>query len=478
MNAEIVTPDAKSTRRRVWEAAGATLMSRGVRIVEQIALIPIFLVAWGVGSYGEWLTLTAVAALASVSNFGLGSAAGNEVVMRLGAGDREGAQKICTTALVLLSGLLLIVAALVVAALTVIDVRSTAHLAHFTRAQASVVLMLVTLNVMIGFMTGPLNSTLGAMVGVGAPNMIGAVSKLAEIAATILALLFKADYLVVAWIMVGFGALTVVANVIAIKRVSPWFQFRPSLFDRSMAGLVLKPAASIFVLYVAVNAIGVQVPRMVLFSLLGPAAVVVFTVSMTYARTVRSFAAVVMLSTGVELGRAFGSKDTEKYYAMVTRACQSAFWVAIVLALGALAVSPLVIEKWTAGRVHPDYGILVCLLLGAVMASFSDVLANAMIVTNRLWPIALGALVGFTVAIGLGALLLPVVGAVGMAMALLIPESAMIVVSYLNLSRHAPSNTRITPLQLIAWPGAWVAAEVQVVRDQASKIAARFARRA
>jgi O-antigen/teichoic acid export membrane protein len=304
------------------------------------------------------------------------------------------------------------------------------------------------------------------------------VSKLAEITVTTLALLFKADYLTVAWIMVGFGTLTVVANVVAIKRVSPWFQFRFSLFDRTMIGLVLKPAASIFVLYVAVNAIGVQVPRMVLFSLLGPAAVVVFTVSMTYARTVRSFAAVVMLSTGVELGRAFGSKDTEKYYAMVARACQSAFWVAIILAVGALAASPLVIEKWTAGRVHPDYGVLICLLMGAVMASFSDVLANAMIVTNRLWPIAIGALAGFGVAIGLGALLMPLIGAVGMAMALLIPESTMIVVSYLNLTRHAPSDIRITPLKLIEWPGGWIAAEAQVVRDQATKLLSRFARRA
>lgn len=478
MTAEMAAPPSKSTRRRVWEAAGATLMSRGVRIVEQVALIPVFLIAWGVASYGEWLTLTAVAALASVSNFGLGSAAGNEVVMRLGADDREGAQKICTTALIILSGLLLVVAALVAVTLMIVDVRTAAHLTHFTRFQASVVLMLVTLNVMIGFMTGPLNSTLGAMVGVGAPNMIGAVSKLAEITVTTLALLLKADYLVVAWIMVGFGTLTVVANVIAIKRTSPWFRFHADLFDRSMVGLVLKPAASIFVLYVAVNAIGVQVPRMVLFSLLGPAAVVVFTVSMTYARTVRSFAAVVMLSTGVELGRAFGSKDTEKYYAMVARACQSAFWVAVVLALGALTVSPLVIEKWTAGRVHPDYGVLICLLMGAVMASFSDVLANAMIVTNRLWPIAIGALAGFGVAIGLGALLMPLIGTVGMAMALLIPESTMIVVSYLNLARHAPSDLRISPLKLIEWPGTWIAAEAQVVRDQASKLVSRFARRA
>lgn len=72
----------------------AQIILKVIRILDQLLLVPFFLVAWGDAYYGEWLTLSIIPSILSFSDFGVGSAAGNSFVLAYTAGDRQQAANI------------------------------------------------------------------------------------------------------------------------------------------------------------------------------------------------------------------------------------------------------------------------------------------------------------------------------------------------------------------------------------------------
>ncbi|MFC0017538.1 lipopolysaccharide biosynthesis protein [Roseibacillus persicicus] len=70
-----------TTLQRVGKTFLAVLTGRALIAVRQIAVVPIFLSAWGVDYYGHWLILTAIPSFLSISNLGLGTSASNAIAL-------------------------------------------------------------------------------------------------------------------------------------------------------------------------------------------------------------------------------------------------------------------------------------------------------------------------------------------------------------------------------------------------------------
>ena len=80
-----------SVARGVASNAAAQVFQKVTRILDQLLLVPFFLLSWGAAYYGEWLTLTIIPAILAYSDLGFGSAAANSFVLAYAAGDRQGA---------------------------------------------------------------------------------------------------------------------------------------------------------------------------------------------------------------------------------------------------------------------------------------------------------------------------------------------------------------------------------------------------
>jgi O-antigen/teichoic acid export membrane protein len=82
-----------SVKQRIAHALAASAFGQSVTIGSQLLLTPLFFRHWGPGLYGEWLILSSVPAYLTMSDLGIGSAAGNEMTMKAGADDLTGAQR-------------------------------------------------------------------------------------------------------------------------------------------------------------------------------------------------------------------------------------------------------------------------------------------------------------------------------------------------------------------------------------------------
>lgn len=71
-------------------------------MVRHLILVPFFLAYWGPDRYGEWITLTAIAAVLALCNFGVSAAAANGFVLHYAHGNQREAGKIMRAGKVLL----------------------------------------------------------------------------------------------------------------------------------------------------------------------------------------------------------------------------------------------------------------------------------------------------------------------------------------------------------------------------------------
>ena len=75
----------------------ATGTQKVVALMDSLLLVPFFISNWGVAYYGEWLTLTVIPTVLSLSNLGIGTAASNRFVLNYGAETKKKAEDIFKT---------------------------------------------------------------------------------------------------------------------------------------------------------------------------------------------------------------------------------------------------------------------------------------------------------------------------------------------------------------------------------------------
>ena len=81
----------------------AQITLKVIRILDQLLLVPFFLLAWGDAYYGEWLTLSIVPAILGFSDFGVGAAVANSFVLAYTGNDYQHAANIRKCGIVVIS---------------------------------------------------------------------------------------------------------------------------------------------------------------------------------------------------------------------------------------------------------------------------------------------------------------------------------------------------------------------------------------
>jgi hypothetical protein len=82
-------PRSTGTIGRILRGIGANFAGNGVTALIQIVSVPVFLSAWGVRAYGEWMVLSALPTYVALSDLSFSSVAGNSMVMLRAQGKHD-----------------------------------------------------------------------------------------------------------------------------------------------------------------------------------------------------------------------------------------------------------------------------------------------------------------------------------------------------------------------------------------------------
>ena len=404
--------------RRVTSGVVAALSSQAVLTVAQALLVPVFLTVWGVQRYGEWLTLSAAVAYASICDLGFST----YVVNRLGAlrTRRHSEQYVQTLHSALAFSVRLASAVLAVLALGAFVLPLGRWFGFTTTSDltASMVGLVLATQVLGSIPRGLLIGLYRTMGEYTRGVLVAAVERLTQLALVLAVLLSGGGLLQVALAqllpLVG-GALFVTLD---LRRRHPDIVLGVSQRVPGLARSFVRPSLAFLAIQLSLVAV-VQGSTLTISATLGAGAVAVFACSRTLANLVRQVSAALSNSLWPELTTISAWTSQRASLIGLHRMMVKCLWgFALAAAFFLYLAGEDVFLIWTDGQLEFDAWLFDAMLLHLVvqapwMASSYVLLASNQH-TELAWRQGLAAALG----LACGVWFVPSLGAVGLILGL------------------------------------------------------------
>jgi len=407
---EVPAATGRVARTVLWNAAGQLL-----GVVHQLVLVPVFLRAWGEGTYGDWLAATAVAGYLSLSNMGVQNYAVNRMMQERARGD-DAALRRSMAATWGLYARIVGGGALVVALIGMLLPWSSWFDGHEMPASVARSVAVVSgVGVLLGVGTGFVTAT--HRIFDDAPRW-SFQDTLVRFGTLVFTILFLAAGLGPVPLSVALVVLQVVAIggflTDAVRR-NP--VVRPSGAPDPAAMREFLVPSLLFLLLQVASGLTVQGTLIVASAALGGAAAAAFATVRTLVNVVRQALQLVGNAVWPEFTRlgSDGGDGLARFHVLLVKVTCV---IAASLVPAFVFAGPALHAAWTGGRASMDVPLLHWMLAG--MAGAAPWLASSVVLvaTNRHRGYALLGLVQGVLAISLAALLAPRLGTVALGMAL------------------------------------------------------------
>jgi len=301
-------------RKRLIQGIGANFLSQIISMASRVLLVPLFLTAWGVQVYGEWLLLASMVAYLSLTDLGGQRYIVNRLTQAYALGDLAQFRKILHTGLALFSILPL---AVFLGFLGVILVLPPGSLLQITITSRQVVFLVLAILAFQFVFSLPIGIMGGVYCSVGLLPRGVMLTNIMQLLAIILVALGL-------WLHGGLVAIACLQllPLLGVALVAGWDlnrrfpQFR--LFylreaDFSLGLTFIRPSLHFFGIQMS-QAFSIQGTVLVVGMLLGSVQVVVFSTMRTIVNLIRSFFEQVSHAAWPELTRLDVQMDKEKFF--------------------------------------------------------------------------------------------------------------------------------------------------------------------
>lgn len=434
-----------SVRQRIASALAANAFGQAVTIGTQVLLTPLYFSRWGPQLYGEWLILSAIPAYLTMADLGIGSAAGNEMIMRAGSGDHAGAQRTYRGAfwIALWASLcVLFIGALMAAIKWGVNVPGTPSI---SAPSGALILLLLALNIGLSFY----GSVLSAGYRCAGRNATGTVlanmGRLVEGLVTGLVLIWGLGPLAVCIGMLLVKSSFLVVQAWHLRRICSWLYTPRVDADRSLARRLLKPSLAFLAMPLAI-ALSMQGPIMVIGAYLGGGVVAMFSAMRTLSRIPIQLTAVLNASVWPEMSLAYGGGNLDVVRRLHRRSARIAFIFVVGACLVLAALGDYITRFWLGSLHQYDPSLLYWLLAIATVTSLWNASSIVLSSTNAHGRMGLAMILTSGFGLILGGAVILTMGINGFMASLFCAEITMcLVVLPQALSR---SEDRLRPFLL------------------------------
>jgi O-antigen/teichoic acid export membrane protein len=373
---------------------------------------------------------------------GFGSVAGNEMTMRVAAGDRAGALRNFQSAW------LIVVLVSAVLAVGVVAVTFTFPLARWLKIQTIQagefhgVMLLLTLYALGSLQSTLLTSGFRCDGNYALGTLLLNLVRLFEALGSALAVAWSAGPLIVAAVLAGirWAGLVVMAIMLGVR--SPWIVWGSGYARvacvREMAG----PAAA-FMAFPFGNAVSIQGMLAVVGIVLGPLAVTAFSTLRTLTRFAFIILETIKQSIWPELSAAFGVDNRAYARKLHAKACQGSLLSCAAAIVFLELFGGRIYRLWTHGSVTFDPALFRTLLLVVLADSLWYASSATSIACNQHQKVAAAYAAASLASVVAAYLALPVFGLIAAALALLVVDLAMtpyVLRSSLSILQQSPSS--------------------------------------
>jgi len=340
--------------------------SQLINVASQLIVPPLFIHFYGIPLYGEYLALTATASYLSTLNFGLTTYSTNQLSIYRQKADWQSFDELQASTQMMLLFVLLIALALS-ACFFLVPLPRLLHLT-MPSLEASGTAFFLALQVIINLVFGYYNTLYTVIEQNHRALAMGNLRRFSGSFACVPLLFLHASMVLLAF--AGFFAtlLSSVWAIYALRRDAPNLPMGLKAAKRSVIVSILKPSAMFGLIYLQ-NILLFQAPVIIFQRLLGPVAVVTFTITRTIFGLARQFITILTMMVQPEITYSYGAGNKQKLLNIFLYTEKIVFAVIPVVNLGTLLLSPLLLSLWMH---KPElFDLPVFCLMAAISAAMS-----------------------------------------------------------------------------------------------------------
>lgn len=381
-----------SLKKNLLKNGLASAIQKGIKIAEQLLLVPFFITAWGAAYYGEWLTLTIIPTILGFSDLGFGSAAANSFVLRYASNDKQGAANISKSGFLSLH--IIVLSSIVVSVLVMVVLSYFQILDKLLIQKQDAILALSFLMIarIISFYN-PLNEAYFRSARNAALSInLFSINSALNLGVGILILLLKGGIVLFAF-----------SNLIVALCFTAFYAYmaRKTLpINKEIKGIVLKSEIKTifqkgfgYLLSPIWQAIFFQGTTFVVRIVLGPIAVTVFNTVRTLTRAVNQANSMVIASVLPELQFEIGAGNLKQARKIFRLALSTITLVALIGVVFLYFGGPWFYELWTRKALNPPTLMWNIFIIGVVFNAIWWLSSDVLITANKPYDFTLAAVI-------------------------------------------------------------------------------------
>lgn len=402
-----------------------------------VLLVPTLIAHWGVESYGQWMTISALVSCLGYATLGLVTTVGNDIVMAVAARDipraRHSFQVSCNFAL----GPFPVLLAVLVGIASSLPLLAWFNLTDFSRLDLTLILAFGALQLGFETLRGIMAAVLYSRGSYSASYNVAAGAKLLELASAILAVVFlEARPVHLAALTASFAFLDLLVATFLACSAAPWARLDSRAIDLNWLRDQLKPGIGFTLYNLATQGVLVQGPRLVLGVLLGGSAVAVYAVYATAMRLVDQLFIALMAPAGVEISHAAGRGEQEQLVRLIAVVAQLSILALLSVTTFLMVLGPAIFQWWTHDRIIFHHGLMALYLAMSAANLPGRVAAQVLISLNAMRRVAVGSLFIALASIAAGAAFVSTSGLPAVLLAGICGEIASSVLMLAHLNRR------------------------------------------
>lgn len=353
----------------------------GVNLLNQIVLVPLYIVFWGNDLYSDWIVISALTVIFSMSDIGLNNVIQNRFSMKFAERDIKECKSLLANNLLIVTSIFALAILITLCCLTIFDIVDLMGLHSLKRLEASAIFLLLVCRVFLGMYSGIENAIYRANHQASRAVYMDQTCTLCTVLITIACLYLQVN---IAYMCICFCIPYIM--LIFIKRfdAKKYFSYGISVSDinfKSLKSLFI-PSVS-FMSFPLGYAIIMQGFTLIVNKFFGADNVVLYNTTRTVCNFLKVVPNAIKNATWPEFTIAYAKKNIERmknlYRKTIFLSLAFVLFAAIILLVGGDSIYQI----WTQKAVGFSFSLMFVYMTSIFFNSIWETSGMALMATNK-----------------------------------------------------------------------------------------------
>lgn len=359
----------------------ANLFGIGVNLLNQIVIVPFYIIYWGNDLYSDWIVISALTAFFGMSDIGLNSVIQNRFSIKYSQGEVQECNSLLISnfTIVGIIGFTCIMIGIIY--ISFFDISRQMGLNILSRSEGNTIFIILLCQVFIQMFSSIENAIYRATHNASVAVYYDQTAKLIIVGITFLCLLLNVSIVVMCFLICLPNLL-----LIFIKHFNAYkyyhLKFSVNFVNWKLIKEILQPAI-MFMSFPTANAIILQGFTLIINRFYNADAVVLYNTTRTMCNFIKSFLNTIFFSVWPEFSIAYGEKNKSKMKTLIHKAVFLSTGIATLICLGLLLFGPSVYKIWTQGQITFSYALMIAFLIELMCNMLWNIKSVALVSTNN-----------------------------------------------------------------------------------------------